>query len=106
MPLATHTGWNLQHQEIGNPDLVIGITSGLAGWTLPFPATWADREATGDPRLSLEERYPSREDYLRQVRAVAQALIEQGYLLAEDLSWVEAGAARRYDLFRGQTNGA
>lgn len=106
VPLATHTGWNLRHQEVGNPDLVIGITGGLAGWTLPFPATRADREATGDPRLSLEERYLSREDYLQQVRAAAQALVEPGYLLAEDLAWVEAGAARRYDLFRGKTNGA
>jgi len=106
VPLATHTGWNLRHQEVGNPDLVIGITGGLAGWTLPFPATRADREATGDPRLSLEERYLSRADYVRQVRMAAQALVEQGYLLAEDLVWVEEGATLRYDLFRGKTNGA
>ena len=106
VPLATHTGWNLRHQEVGNPDLVIGITGGLAGWTLPFPATRADREATGDPRLSLEERYPSRADYIRQVRVAAQTLVAQGYLLAEDLTWVEAGAARRYDLWRGKSNGA
>jgi hypothetical protein len=104
VPLATHTGWNLRHQEVGNPDLVIGITGGLAGWTLPFPATRADREATGDPRLSLEERYLSQADYLRQVQAAAQALVAQGYLLAEDLTWVEEGAARRYDLLRGKTN--
>jgi hypothetical protein len=105
VPVATHTGWNLRHQEVGNPDLVIGITGGLAGWTLPFPATRADREATGDARLSLEERYASREDYLRQVRAAAQALVEQGYLLPEDLAWVDEGAARRYDLWRGKNNG-
>ena len=101
-PLATHTGWNLRHQEVGNPDLVIGITGGLAGWTLPFPATRADREATGDPRLSIAERYLSRENYVQQVRAAAQALVDRGYLLAEDLPWVEAGAAQRYDLFRGR----
>jgi hypothetical protein len=106
VPLATHTGWNLRHQEVGNPDLVIGITGGLAGWTLPFPATRTDREATGDPRLSLEERYQSRQDYVQQVRAAAQTLVEQGYVLAEDLLWIEEGAGRRYDLFRGQTNGA
>jgi len=106
VPVATHTGWNLRHQEVGNPDLVIGITGGLAGWTLPFPATRADREAMGDARLSIAERYLSREDYLQQVRAAAETLVTQGYLLAEDLSWVEAGAARRYELWRGESNGA
>jgi len=101
VPLATHTGWNLRHQEVGNPDLVIGITGGLVGWTLPFPATCADREATGDPRVSIAERYRSREDYVRQVRVAAQTLVARGYLLAEDVSWVEAGAVRRYDLWCG-----
>jgi hypothetical protein len=85
--------------------LVIGITGGLAGWTLPFPATYADREVTGDPRLSIAERYPSRQDYIRQVRTAVQALVDRGYLLTEDLTWVEEGAARRYELFRGTTNG-
>jgi hypothetical protein len=106
VPLATHTGWNLRHQEVGNTDLVIGITGGLAGWTLPFPATRADREATGDPRVSIAERYLSREDYVQQVRVAAQTLVDQGYVLVEDMAWVEEGAARRYDLFRGKTNGA
>jgi hypothetical protein len=101
VPLATHTGWNLRHQEVGNPDLVIGITGGLAGWTLPFAATRADREAIGDPRISIAERYRSREEYVRRVRGAAQILVDKGYLLAEDVSWVEAGAARRYDLWCG-----
>ena len=100
VPIATHTGWNLRHADVGNPDLVIGITGGLAGWTLPFAATRAEREAAGDPRLSIEERYASRHDYLSQVRTAAQALVAAGYLLAEDLPRVEAGAAERYDAFR------
>jgi hypothetical protein len=101
VPLATHTGWNLRHREVGNPDLVIGITGGLAGWTLPFPATRADREATGDPRLAIAERYLSREDYVQQVRVAAQALVDKGYLLAEDIARVEEGAGQRYDLWCG-----
>ena len=55
VPLATNTGWNLRHPDNGNPDLVIGITGGLAGWTVPFPKTEEDREAAGDPRASIEE---------------------------------------------------
>jgi hypothetical protein len=100
VPLGTHTGWNLRHDAIGNTGLVIGITGGLAGWTLPFAATRADREATGDPRLSIEERYASRQDYLDRVRAAAQALVDAGYLLTEDSARIEAGAAERYDAFR------
>ena len=99
-PLATHTGWNLRHDAIGNTGLVIGITGGLAGWTLPFAATRAEREKTGDPRPAIDERYASRQDYLDRVRADAQALVDAGYLLAEDAPRVEAGAAARYDAFR------
>ncbi len=99
-PVATHTGWNLRHQDVGNPELVIGITGGLAGWTLPFPATQAAREASGDPRRSIAERYASREAFLAQVHSATQALIAEGYVLAEDLNSIVAGAGRRYDLFR------
>lgn len=105
VPLATHTGWNLRHTEVGNPDLVIGITGGLAGWTLAFPATPEDRQATGDPRPSVAERYASRAAYLQQVRAATQTLIDQGYVLAEDMASIEAGATRRYAFFSGQENG-
>jgi hypothetical protein len=31
VPVATYTGWNLRHPDIGNPDLFIGISGGLAG---------------------------------------------------------------------------
>ena len=99
VPLATHTGWNLRHEAVGNPDLVIGITGGLAGWTLPFAATRADREA-GDPRPSIDERYSCREEYLRRVRAATQELIAGGYVLAEDLPRIGAAASTRYDAFR------
>jgi hypothetical protein len=67
---------------------------------LPFPATQAERETTGDPRASIDERYASRQDYLDRVRSAAQALVDAGYLLAEDVSRIEAGAAERYDAFR------
>jgi hypothetical protein len=101
VPLATHTGWNLRHPEVGNPDLVIGITGGLAGWTLPFPTTRAVREATGDPRRAIAERYSSRADYLRQVQDAAQALVAAGYLLDEDVPRLTQGAEQRYALYCG-----
>ena len=99
VPVATYTGWNLRHPDMGNPDLFIGITGGLAGWMLPFPATPADRQASRDPRRSIEERYPSREDYLRLVGAAAESLVNERYMLAEDVEGVVEQAAARYDFF-------
>ena len=98
VPLATYTGWNVRHPDIGGP----GQTVSLLGSTIPFPATRAERQASGDPRRSIAERYASQEDYLRQVRQAAEALVQQGYLLAEDLPTVTDQAAQRYDLYQGR----
>lgn len=102
VPLATHTGWNLRHPDVGNRDLIIGITGGLAGWSLPFAPTPAERQRSGDTRRSIAERYPSKEAYVQQVQAAAQALVEAGYVLPEDVPRITAGAARRYDFWCGQ----
>jgi hypothetical protein len=97
VPLATYTGWNLRHPQMGAPDQLMS----LMGSTIPFPATPEDRERTGDPRRSIAERYPSTSDYLEQVRQAALHLIDQGYLLAEDLELVVGQASRRYELLCG-----
>ena len=104
-PLATYTGWNLRHPDVGNPDLYIGVTGGLAGWTLPFAPNAAEREASGDLRPSIDERYESKESYLQQVQQVAQDLIDDGYLLAEDLQDVVDRAALKYDHFAAPADG-
>jgi hypothetical protein len=98
VPLATYTGWNVRHPDIGGP----GQTLSLLGSTIPFPATRAGREASGDPRPSMEQRYVSKEDYLGRVKQAAEALVQQGYLLAEDLPTVAEQASQRYDLFRAR----
>jgi hypothetical protein len=95
VPVATYTGWNVRHASIGGP----GQTLSLLGSTLPFPATQAERQASGDPRLSIEERYASKDDYLRRVQQAAEVLVQQQYMLAEDVPTVMDQAAQRYDLF-------
>ena len=99
VPVATYTGWNLRDESIGNPGLFIGITGGLAGWTLPLPAFAAQREAAGDPRASIEERYADRDDYLEQVNRAVLDLVAEGYLLEEDVEEVVDLAGRKYDYF-------
>jgi hypothetical protein len=102
VPLATLTGWNLRHQDIGGAGQILstgGATGGtLVGSTLPFPTTREAREAAGDPRRSIAERYASREDYLERVKQATQALIESRYLLAEDFEEIVSRAAQHYDL--------
>ena len=99
VPVATYTGWNLRHPDIGAPGLVIGITGGLAGWVLPFAATATRRAATGDPRPSISERYASREDYVSQTKKAAERLAGEGYMLEEDIENSLRYAAVRYDYF-------
>jgi len=93
VPLATHTGWNLRHPESGGAEQLLYF----AGATLPFAATRAEREGTGDPRPAIAERYRSREDYLARVAAAARALAAEGYLLEEDIETSLPFAARMWD---------
>src|SRR5262245_38814960 len=95
VPLATHTGWNLRHPDIGGADQILYF----AGSTLPFTKTRAERERAGDPRLSIEERYRSRDDYLDRVRAAAKALVGDGYLLDEDVDTSVAFAEKFWNTF-------
>jgi hypothetical protein len=106
VPLATLTGWNTRHADIGGAGQTLstgGATGGtLVGSTIPFPATQEAREASGDPRRSIAERYTSKADYLERVRQAAQALIDARYLLAEDLENIVSQAAQHYDLLCGR----
>jgi Alpha/beta hydrolase domain len=95
VPLATHTGWNLRHSDIGGVEQLLVF----AGATLPFAKTRRERERAGDPRPAIEERYASRDDYLARVRAAAQALVDERYLLEEDVETSVAFAARMWEAF-------
>jgi hypothetical protein len=100
VPLGTHYGWNRRHAESGG---AAGQYVALTGATHVFPRTAAEREAKGDPRLSIEERYPTRDYYLERVREAALDLVAQRYLLEEDVDHVVAQAGQRYDAFRGNS---
>src|SRR5262245_37560047 len=95
VPLATHTGWNRPHPDVGGTEQLLVF----AGATLPFQRTRAAREAAGDPRPSIEERYASRADYLERVRQAAVALARTGYLLEEDIELSVAAGGKHWDQF-------
>ncbi len=68
-----------------------------SGLYVPFAKTKAERMRTGDPRLSIEERYPTHAAYSQKVAAAAQALVKGGYLLAGDVTAVEQRAEQHWD---------
>jgi hypothetical protein len=98
VPLATHTGWNYRRPEIGAPDRL----ASEIGSYLPLPKTRADAQRTRDGRVSIEERYTTKQAYLDRISAVARELVEQRYLLAEDVAHLVAQAAAHYEWARGR----
>lgn len=88
VPIGTYTGWNLRPRGLSEGEL-----SGLLGSFIPFLKTKAERRKNGDPRLSLEERYKDREDYVRKFSRAARILVDQRYLLPEDAERLIAEAA-------------
>jgi hypothetical protein len=78
VPLNTYTGWALRAEPNKND----GCEG--SGQRIPFAATKAAREAAGDPRLSVEERYPSFFDYYYKVAQAVNDFVAEGFLLPED----------------------
>jgi hypothetical protein len=79
VPLATYSGWN----EYKAP-YPAGELADRDGSCLPFPADKAAREASGDPRRSIAERYASGTEYAAKVQEVVASLSKERLLLAED----------------------
>jgi hypothetical protein len=79
VPLGTYTGWN---------PVPAGALKGhqrqLQGGYIPFARTKAERLASGDPRLSIEERYPNADAYYQEAQKQADLMVKRRYLLQED----------------------
>lgn len=88
VPHGTYTGWALRREG-----LAFNEECTLQGQYIPFAATLEERLATGDPRLSLEERYGSHGEYVRLVAAAAADLVSEGYLLQQDADAIIEQAA-------------
>jgi hypothetical protein len=94
VPLATYTGWNFRSNAIGGTEQFFPLLGGY----VPFASTKAERERNGDPRLSIEERYKSRDQYVGLVQESAARLVKEGYLLAEDVPAIVTHAGEHWDL--------
>lgn len=87
VPLGTYTGWNIRKAGFSEGD-----SCDLTGGFIPFFRTQAERLTAGDPRPSLQERYPSHADYVSRITQAANGLIAQRLLLAEDAASIIAAA--------------
>lgn len=79
VPLGTYLGWN---------EATSGFDAGggcsFIGGFVPFARTRAERQASGDPRLSLEERYGDHAGFMAQVRKAVERQQAAGWLLPRD----------------------
>jgi alpha/beta hydrolase family protein len=79
VPRGTFTGWNLYRSPWPEGEL-----ADREGIHLAFAATGAEREQSGDPRPSIQERYTTSEAYAAQVANVVEVLQRDRLLLDED----------------------
>jgi len=78
VPLATYTGWALR----GGAQAGDGCEG--SGQYIPFAKTKAERMASGDPRLSIEERYPRFSAYYDAVKKAIDDMVARRVMLRED----------------------
>lgn len=81
VPLGTYTGWNVKVPVLNDLEYL----AGLVGSFDPFARARRARDRSGDPRLSIAERYDGRKDYLNRVSQAAQDLVRERFLLPEDV---------------------
>lgn len=87
--LGTYLGWNVTAAGFSK-----GQLCSLAGSFVPFAATRGERDALGDPRLSLEERYGDQEGFECVVKHAAAGLVARRLLLDADAARILEQAGR------------
>ena len=79
VPVGTYLGWALRKTGFAEGELV-----STNGCIIAFARTKAERAAKGDPRPSIEERYPSHEAYVEAVKRAVDELVKEGFMITED----------------------
>jgi hypothetical protein len=78
VPLATYTGWGLRSGVWANDGCE------ASGQYIPFQATRTARLNAGDPRPSVQERYPSYGSYRAKVILAVDNLVRNRFLICDD----------------------
>ncbi len=96
-PLASYAPWSLR---TGFPAASHELAD-FIGTYVPLSKTEAERREAGDPRPSIESLYTDKEDYLRSVERAAHSLVDQGFLLDEDVPKIMARAKQHWSWLFG-----
>ena len=91
VPLGTYLPWNVRTGFAGGEDELTDFTGTF------IPLQTGTRKYRPDSRPLVNDLYASREDYLARVRAEAEKLVEEGYMLSEDIEYVITKSARLWD---------
>jgi Alpha/beta hydrolase domain len=86
-PIGTNVPWNYRADGFGEGDLC-----DLSGSFFAFATTKAERIASGDPRMSLQERYGDHRGYVDAVIAAAENLVADRLLLPSDADSIVSAA--------------
>lgn len=99
-PLGTYTDWAFRSEQSGAPNTLVA----MAGSYIPFAKTRADRDKSHDPRMSVEERYGTRSEYIHRVEEAANRLVQERFLLQEDVKPIVEAAGQHWDWTMGPTS--
>lgn len=83
VPIASMLSWNVGRKDRFEDGFCL-----FQGAYIPFAKSKAEREQTGDPRASVEERYPTKEAYVAAIRAATVELVKEGALLPADAAFL------------------
>lgn len=90
-PLGTHTGW-----QVRKPGYAAGELFNVFGSYWPFAASEAEREANGDERPSLQQRYGSVDEWRRRLAERLSVLVTDGFLIEDDAARILSEAGKGY----------
>jgi hypothetical protein len=82
-PIGSYMAWNVGRKDRFEDGFCL-----FQGAFIPFARTRAERDAAGDPRPSVEERYPTPADYVAAVRRATEALVAERTLLSADAAYL------------------
>lgn len=83
VPIASMLSWNVGRKDRFEDGFCL-----FQGAYVPFAKSKAEREQTGDPRPSVEERYPTKDAYVAAMRAATAELVAERTLLPADAAFL------------------